>query len=434
MISILFCSRVKGNPASGLKTFFESIVATTTPTEREQIEILIKFDEDDDQRPSQNYLASLPFCVRTFVYARGEGRHSLHHAQEYLFAQRDPRSRFLLMTADDFCFTRSGWVSEILAVPDELVIMGYVRPHIERLASGWDQPENHHAWITCFGEWSPVISVRLIEICQNFGWQANVDSWLMALSLALYELYQIVIWKPHKPFYRRMGGYGLGDTPSYNNMEVTCQKGPHNRYWYELVRRQARNVYLNLEYGADLRNRRWFHPLRVAWRKFRSKPLIHLPLRLWQRVCRDVRSACGLDPVNKQLKLVDGMKYHQQTPYEYRSYRIWRSHGMYFGVPFSLEMQLSGTLDYLNHPQVPNATTYEQLKQMIDNRETAAPSFELDASERLPPQPKLSKPSSVPIEFAGWLPAFRTFGNCGQHPQFRHINYPLEGYHFTYSQ
>ncbi|MFQ3651167.1 MAG: glycosyltransferase family 4 protein, partial [Gemmataceae bacterium] len=41
---------------------------------------------------------------------------------------------------------------------------------------------------------------------------------------------------------------------------------------------------------------------------------------------------------------------------------------------------------------------------------------------------------SVPIEFAGWLPAFRTFGNCGQHPQFRHINYPLEGYHFTYSQ
>ena len=59
------------------------------------------------------------------------------------------------------------------------------------------------------------------------------------------------------PFYARGGGYGLGDTPTYNNMELTCQKGPLNKYWFELVRRQARNVYLNMEHGTDLQRRAW---------------------------------------------------------------------------------------------------------------------------------------------------------------------------------
>ena len=56
---------------------------------------------------------------------------------------------------------------------------------------------------------------------------------------------------------QRGGGYGLGDTPTYNNMEITSQKGPINRYWFELVRRQARNVYLNMEHGTEFSGARW---------------------------------------------------------------------------------------------------------------------------------------------------------------------------------
>jgi glycosyltransferase involved in cell wall biosynthesis len=37
------------------------------------------------------------------------------------------------------------------------------------------------------------------------------------------------------------------------------------------------------------------------------------------------------------------------------------------------------------------------------------------------------------IEFGGWLPVFAYWGNCGKHPQFRHINTPPEGYRFTRS-
>jgi glycosyltransferase involved in cell wall biosynthesis len=433
MISILFCSRIKDNPASGLKALFDSIVATTSPTEREQIEVLIKFDEDDDQCPGEAFFAQYPFPVRTFVFARGEGRHGLHHAQEYLFAQRDPRSRFLLMTADDFVFNRAGWVREILAVRDELVILGFVRPNIEQVAAGWDQPENHPRWITSFGEWSPVISVRVIEICQNFGWQANVDSWLMALSLALYEMYRVVIWKPHAPFYRRTGGYGLGDTRTYNNMEVTCQKGPKNRYWFDLVRRQARNLYLNLEYGSDVRQRRWFYRVRAGWRKFWSQPLHHFPLRLWHRACRDASWLLSLTQRPAPERIVTpGMRPHQYTPGEYKAHKIWRSHGMYYAIPFALEAQMLGTLDYLCHPEVLSATNYPELQRQIDAR--PAPSYRWESTPFERPVAPTCVPEGEAIEFAGWLPAFHSFGNCGKHPQFRHTEHPPQGYRFHRSE
>src|SRR3984885_2425994 len=109
MISVLFCSRAKDNPASNLPRLLDSAVEFVHPDERDKIEFLIKFDDDDDTRPADSFFAKYPFSIRTFTWARGEGRHYLHHAQEYLFTQRDPRSRFLIMTADDFRFTRPGF-------------------------------------------------------------------------------------------------------------------------------------------------------------------------------------------------------------------------------------------------------------------------------------------------------------------------------------
>ena len=287
MISVLFCSRVKDNPDSNLPRLLDSAVAHTTPAERSRIEFLIKYDDDDDARPDDSFFAQYPFPIRTFAWSRGEGRHGLHHAQEYLFAQRDPRSRFCLMTADDFRFTRTGFVSEILDVKEEFCILGWRRPAIESFAGRYEEDAAIREWVVAFGPWSPVVSTRLIEVCQNFGWQSNVDSWLMGLSVMLFDLYQIVIWKQHPEFYARGGGYGLGDTPTYNNMELTAQKGPFNKYWFELVRRQARNVYLNIEYGTD-------HKLAPApkrlLRKVRSQPLRTIPGRVYRRMLRNVNA------------------------------------------------------------------------------------------------------------------------------------------------
>jgi len=287
MISIIFCSRASNNPDSNLKKLLDSTVACTTPEERKQIEVLIKLD-DDDCRPSESFFAQYPFTIRTFVWSRGEGRHYLHHAQEYMFAQRDPRSRFCVMTADDFFFTRPGFVTEILSVQDEFVILGPVRPAIETFAGIYENEAAVRRWVTAFGNLAPVVSVRLIEVCQNFGWQSNVDSWLMGLSVVLFDLYKIIIWKPIEPYYERGGGYGLGDTPTYNNMELTSQKGPFNHYWFELVRRQARNLFLNMEHGTDFKKTGSL-PRRV-WRKIRAQPLRRLPVR----ICKKIWSKVGM--------------------------------------------------------------------------------------------------------------------------------------------
>lgn len=290
MISVLFCSRAKDNPDSALLRLLDSAVDHTTPDERRQLEFLIKFDSDDDARPSEHLLAKYPFSIRTFSWSRGEGRHGLHHAQEYLFAQRDPRSRFCLLTADDFVINRSGFVSDILAVKDEFAIMCPLRPHIESFAGIYEQEEAIRRWAVCFGAWSPVVSGRLIEVCQNLGWQSNVDGWLMGLSVVLYDLYGMILWKTHEPFYQRGGGYGLGDTPTYSNLELTGQKGPFNKYWFELLRRQARNLYLNVECGTDLHRRAWGATPRRLWRKFRSQPLSRLPGRVFRKLARSVGS------------------------------------------------------------------------------------------------------------------------------------------------
>jgi hypothetical protein len=287
MISIIFCSRVRDNQDSNVRRLLDSAVVHVHPEERHKLEFLIKYDDDDDLRPPDSFFAAYPFKIRTFAWSRGEGRHSLHNVQEFLFTQRDPRSRFCLMMADDFYFTRSGWISEILSIEDEFCIIGHNRPPIETFAGIYENEEAIRRWVTAFGALAPVVSVRLVEVCQNFGWQSNVDSWLMGLSVMLFDLYKILIWRHIDPYYGRGGGYGLGDTPTYNNMELTSQKGPFNKYWFELVRRQARNIFLNMEYGTDFKKTGSWP--RRAWRKIRAQPLRRLPYRVCRKILSGVR-------------------------------------------------------------------------------------------------------------------------------------------------
>src|SRR5207245_972175 len=70
VISVIFCSRVKDNPDSNFGRLLDSIVATTSPGERRQIEVLIKFDSDDDCRPQEGFFSQYPFAIKTFTWSR----------------------------------------------------------------------------------------------------------------------------------------------------------------------------------------------------------------------------------------------------------------------------------------------------------------------------------------------------------------------------
>ncbi len=490
MISIIFCSRATGNDASNLKRLLDSTVEHTTPEEREKIEFLIKYDDDDVERPPDSFFDSYPFPIRRFTWSRGEGRHYLHHAQEYMFAQRDLRSRFCLMMSDDFYFFRSGFVSEILAVKDEFCIIGHSRPAIEVFAGIYEQEQAIRTWVVAFGDLAPVISTRLIEVCQNFGWQANVDSWVMGLSVVLYDLYGIIIWRAMPSFYERGGGYGLGDTPTYNNMELTCQKGPFNKYWFELVRRQARNVYLNMEYGSDLS--RGPSRARRLWKKARAQPLYRLPYRLCRRVLRELGQAMAsvsasrqvqptsLDTTLSRQRSVDsmtqlGLRERVPFPESYKDFYLIRTHGRIYGIPDYLDPEELGKTGRLfTHAGIQSVATLEEMRELLDrlephwSRQQLVGEYEgyylfhyQDSLYGVPKQAGTidlgvetdrrrpgvvvgrtkeeveerirAVEGAVPIEFAGWLPIYEFSGNCGQHPQFKHVADPPPGYRFTSS-
>jgi len=109
LISITFASRVKYNPDSNIERLLQTALDTTTKEEQKQIEFLVKYDRDDDLAPRDKSFSSFPFQYKTAVYDRGEGRNFIHHFIEYMFTLHDPKSRFILVLADDYFFTRPGW-------------------------------------------------------------------------------------------------------------------------------------------------------------------------------------------------------------------------------------------------------------------------------------------------------------------------------------
>jgi hypothetical protein len=244
MLSVLISSRVKYNLDTNIKNLLDSALAFVSPEDYPKIEFLIKYDNDDDHRPSADFFAQYPFVIKTFVYERGEGRHYNHHFSEYLFANRNTNFKWVMSMADDFYFIRKDFLKDLEQMQDEYMVVGYTRPNFEINAVKRIYDENfpynfdHEKGV---GEFCPCLTANLVEICQNMGWQANIDAWVVLLETKLFELYEFLLWRQVSPFYVRSGDYGLGDTPLvkggslYNNMSITGARLPQNKYLFEIM-------------------------------------------------------------------------------------------------------------------------------------------------------------------------------------------------------
>ena len=114
MLTIVLSSRKKGYISSRLDSLLNSICAYTSEDEKNLIEVIIKFDSDDEV-PSYISNNRYPFAVKYLSYNRGEGRYDLYNFINYLITLRDNRSRFIMTTADDFLITKP-FVNKILAM------------------------------------------------------------------------------------------------------------------------------------------------------------------------------------------------------------------------------------------------------------------------------------------------------------------------------
>tara|TARA_R100001594_G_scaffold84189_1_gene118709 strand:+ start:7653 stop:8786 length:1134 start_codon:yes stop_codon:yes gene_type:complete len=147
-ISILFSSvfkeRSPSNPrlgnAKNLALFINSIINTTTEEERERLEIIIKFDTQDDldwiknnfgehiiyfDKRSDHEDRDLDYgdliksykglAIRCVVYDKSEGRASIHDFLSYMGSIAHPDSVLYFNVADDFIFLRKNWVTDLLS-------------------------------------------------------------------------------------------------------------------------------------------------------------------------------------------------------------------------------------------------------------------------------------------------------------------------------
>jgi glycosyltransferase involved in cell wall biosynthesis len=162
-------------------------------------------------------------------------------------------------------------------------------------------------------------------------------------------------------------------------------------------------------------------------------------------------------------------------PDTYKAFRLVRTHGRVFGLPTFLdpESALKPT-EVMDHPASVSAGTLDELLEQLDGYDLRTVTPEVvgrcagydvvrlggwlyavpDAAKagdlNLPHERRRAgavpaenpaelevavraAAAAAPVEFAGWLPVFQVSGNCGQHPQFGHVNEPPPGYRFTCS-
>ena len=249
MLTCLFSSRVQDNPDSQISLFLSSVLACVD-NPKDKIEFIIKYDSDDSQIPDDDFFNEYPFSIKRIVMARGEGRHSIHLDHMYCFAQRDLRSRFIMIGSDDFIFNRPGFIDDILNIKDEICVVGYAKPRVDLYKNKWQDPTMIEVWKHNEGVCLPCFSVKFIEIVQNFGWQCNTDNWQTLLTILMYEKYNIDIFKTISPFYSRNPTLGnSGYSKTYNNMEIDGSRNCQNKYYFNLVEQQAKNLALNIKYG-----------------------------------------------------------------------------------------------------------------------------------------------------------------------------------------
>lgn len=122
-------------------------------------------------------------------------------------------------------------------------------------------------------------------------------------------------------------------------------------------------------------------------------------------------SAPTEDLLEARLANFDPAPFESEPLGEFEDYSLVRHSGRIFGVP-----QRYGSLD-LNWEEdrsrdgVVSAESLDGVRNRIRAHREASP-----------------------VEFLGWLPTFKWFGNCGAHPQFGHTEIPPAGYKFVRSR
>ena len=224
-----------------------------------QIEFLIKFDDDDkvaNERVGE--LKEYPFVVKPYFYGRWEGLQTAHLHFAYLFTKRNTKYRFVGTLADDSIFMKDyvGEMFETMEKSNEYTIISGNNRVNQQIDSAKDYRQAISVW-ACGMEYSfPIVSSKIYEICGGMGWQLNTCNFVTLLGVILYSKYSINIFKGINSFIVRKNRI-LHDTFDISNsfnreMRIDNNFTDCNSYYFDLVEQQARNIYLNMKANGKI--------------------------------------------------------------------------------------------------------------------------------------------------------------------------------------
>jgi glycosyltransferase involved in cell wall biosynthesis len=118
--------------------------------------------------------------------------------------------------------------------------------------------------------------------------------------------------------------------------------------------------------------------------------------------------AFSRDAIENRIDDFDPSKYRAEPAGEFEDYALIRHGDRIYGVPRAWGEVDLNVEDERTRDGVVSGRTVEEVTARIRALRDA-----------------------TPVEFLGWLPVFKRFGNCGAHPQFGHTETPPPGYKFV---
>lgn len=254
LITFILCYRVRTEKnIHSLPKLLNSIVKYFNT---EEVELLIKIDNDDIKAQELVKKLKYPFPIKLFRFNRWEGRWSMNHIYNFFMAEKNIDSKFFSLLNDDMYFARS-MKEDIYDVLDENE--GNL-DNIYRILGNFQTPMNikkllkiedykNKSWLNSDYICSyPIVSTKIVEVTGNFGYQPNVDSHFALLNLIMFRKYGMnlarhLIQYTYRENIENTDEYGKGF--NQNNM-IDGNTISKNEHFYKLMEQQAHNLYLNI--------------------------------------------------------------------------------------------------------------------------------------------------------------------------------------------
>ena len=262
MLSICLSSRIINNPSSNLKRFLDSLDNFTKNDEKDKIEILIKFD-NDDIIPEFVLNSEYPFPIKYFQYERGEGRWDIANVLNFLITMVDEKCKFIMNIADDFVIDKY-FLTDLLKIDEYSIIGGasWAHPYGKEYDPGKRNlymkpplgvdPRNIDHWGYSIGAYAPIFGRKLMLSTGCNVLINSVDFYFVSLALEIYNKHGLNIWKDFHNFYDRIESYNASRKKCYNLLDYPANDGgflssEYERRYFEIVSSQATNIYLNMK-------------------------------------------------------------------------------------------------------------------------------------------------------------------------------------------